>query len=438
MKIVILTASPQRDKLIDELIADELRKRGHEVWVAPCLREGRKTCLEIKPDIVVVPPIRNPYSRDFVETLKYHGVGVVSRHTEASCDWADYKKMLPHERADIMGRFPYVVDAELVWGQDEAQILANRRCPFPVIPVGSFSADKYLSKSDAAGNKQAFLSRYGFKKRKTVMVSCPWGFADSAPDLNIDETVKARKDIEGRQKHIDMIKALKEKIHNKWNILVSMHPGVAPEEYKAQLPDIPIDTDRSSVELLCHCDALIHSGSTMGIGMHMLDKPAFQYQDVNCKLTAGWWLKTGTPLSKVSPGFEDVEKLAEAVLNCEPKSNASLEAIKELEEGRYGKMDGKAYIRAADVIEKAEGKWVEKWSRSVRDYDQPMCFKNKEDAVVEGSCGICGNSYTLIKKEWMEKIAKTMGVPQDHFEKLNLFNVSCPNCCSKFYLPWQQ
>ena len=101
-------------------------------------------------------------------------------------------------------------------------------------------------------------------------------------------------------------------------------------------------------------------------------------------------------------------------------------------------MDGLAYKRAADEIEKVEGKWQRKWSRSIRDYDQPMCFKDRNTAFVEGKCGICGENYVVVKKDWMERIAQTMKCPKEHFEKLNLFNVSCPNCCSKFYLPWQQ
>ena len=98
MKVLILTASPQRDAIIDRQLMDELKKRGHEAWVRPCLREGRDSVLELKPDIVVVPPIRNPYSRDFVETCKGWGIGVITRHTEASCSWQDFNAMDAQDR----------------------------------------------------------------------------------------------------------------------------------------------------------------------------------------------------------------------------------------------------------------------------------------------------------------------------------------------------
>jgi hypothetical protein len=440
-KFVILTASPQRDKLLDELMAEELRARGHEAHVYPCLREGRKACLDIKPDVVVVPPIRNPYSRDFVETLKYHGCGVVSRHTEASCDWPDYKAMDIKEKQAIMGSFPYKIDKELVWGPDEADILSRRKTDFPVISVGSFSADKYLNKGlkQRLGTRKAFDKRYGFEKGKTLLVTCAWGFADSAPDLNIEETAKARKDNEGRARHIDMIKKLKRYLGDEWDILLTIHPGVMPEVYSKAFPDIPLDTSRSSIELMTHCDAMVHSGSTMGIGAHLLKMPAFQYQDVNCKLTAGWFCKQGTPLSRVSPGFETSKELADAILQCTlKKSNADKDAVKELVEGRYGLMDGKAYIRAVDEIEQVEGKWTEKWSRPIRDYDQPMCKKDRNSFIVDGVCNICGSTYAIVKREWFYEICKHLKIDKKKVDEMGFFSCSCPSCCSKFFLPWEQ
>ena len=145
MRILILTASPQRDMIIDRQLKDELSKRGHEAFVKPCLREGRQAVLELRPDVVVVPPIRNPYSRDFVETCKGWNIGVVTRHTEASCSWQDFNEMdAESKHRNILGLFRYQLDAEIVWGQDEAEILQKRGCKFPVIPVGSLAVDAYF------------------------------------------------------------------------------------------------------------------------------------------------------------------------------------------------------------------------------------------------------------------------------------------------------
>ena len=114
MKILSLSASPQRDKYIDMLFQHKLVEAGHEAWIRPCLRNGRDAILELMPDIVSLPPIRNPYSRDFSETCKKFNLGVVTRHTEPSCDEADWSRMDKMQQADICGRFPYGVDAEFV------------------------------------------------------------------------------------------------------------------------------------------------------------------------------------------------------------------------------------------------------------------------------------------------------------------------------------
>jgi hypothetical protein len=122
-KVLILTASPVRDKYIDKLIAKELTALGCEVRIHPCLREGRDATLNFLPDVVVVPPIRNIYARDLAAQLKKWKCGVITRHTEPSCSWQDWQKMSDQQRGDILGRWPYMVDMELVWSQDEAEIL---------------------------------------------------------------------------------------------------------------------------------------------------------------------------------------------------------------------------------------------------------------------------------------------------------------------------
>ena len=49
------------------------------------------------------PPIRNPYSRDFVNQCKDFGCAVVTRHTEPSIAWEDYKVISDNEKAMILG-----------------------------------------------------------------------------------------------------------------------------------------------------------------------------------------------------------------------------------------------------------------------------------------------------------------------------------------------
>jgi surface carbohydrate biosynthesis protein len=432
VKIVILTASPQRDKVIDDLIANELRSRNHEVYVHPCLREGRKVVLEQEPDVVILPPIRNMYSRDFAEQLKKWNVGVVTRHTEASCDWQDYKKLNAQQKDNILGRFKYMVDAEIVWGDDEADILRRRGCQFPVIPVGSFAVDIYKQEGyrEKFQPRQEFNKKYGFKKsKKNLLIGAPWGFADSAPDLHIEDTAEAKADEASVKKHIAMIRKIHKELGRKWNILLRPHPGVVVERYKKTMDElkIPLDNEPPATEHLVNCDALIHSGSTMAIEAHFLGIPAYQFGDVNHK-SNNWWIQPDSPLSKVSKIYTQ-KGLIEALVKSRKVTNANKETLKTLEKGRYGAMDGLAYKRAADVICKIKGKFTMSWPESTRDYDQPTIMKQTEKLLKYAHCGVCNHTFITIKPSWIQDLAKCSPV-DIHF---NLPENHCPWCGARYF-----
>ena len=215
--------------------------------------------------------------------------------------------------------------------------------------------------------------------------------------------------------------------------LVTLHPGVLVAPYKQSLDQmkIPLDTESTATDILVNTDVLIHSGSTMGIEMHCMDKPAFQFQDVNEKYTCGWWIKSGSALSRVSPRIEDLNELAKAVSLAE-KSNADKTAIKELETGRYGKMDGKAYKRAAKEINEVTGKFKFCWPRAHVDYDQICTFKEEAKAISKGYCGICKKPFTTINVQYLNDLCNALGG-----DKNKLANVSkqsfCPNCAARFF-----
>ena len=201
-RILILTASPNRDEPIDLLIAKELTKLGCEPFVRPCLRQGRDAVLELKPDVVVLPPIRNPYARDFAQACKDFGCAAITRHTEASCDWQDFKQMDERTKTEILGAFRYVVDCEIVWGADEADILSRRTNKFPVIPIGAFVADIYKDPDIIAKYlpKEALYQKHGLDiNKKTILILSAWGFIDSSPDLSVDPQIECTKDEEGRK-----------------------------------------------------------------------------------------------------------------------------------------------------------------------------------------------------------------------------------------------
>jgi surface carbohydrate biosynthesis protein len=422
MKIVILTASPQRDKLIDRQLADELRKRKHEVFVEPCLRKGRDTILKIQPDVVVVPPVRNPYSRDFVETCKGWGIGVVTRHTEASCSWQDFNAMdnIDKQR-NIIGLYPYEADLELVWGDDEAEILNRRGCGFPVKACGSFAVDIYHKNLDEFRGREAFNEKHGLDPKKSnLLIGSSWGFADSAPDLQIDEIKAYSKEDEGKQKYIELIQVLKQEA--KFNLILRPHPGIDIAEYKKL--GVPIDTESTATELLCNCDALIHSGSTMAIEAHLLGLPAYQYGDVNRKFTTNWFQTPNSPLSKVSPYLKDTDDIQVGM-----GSNADEKVLKELEDGRYGQMDGRATERAADEICKVTGSFKQCWPKAHRDYELPYIVKDMKNLFTPSQCGICKEPFYILNQSYFDKVKrmftdKPVELPE---------HMQCPHCSARLF-----
>lgn len=435
-KILILTASPQRDLEIDNLLADELRSLGSEVWVKPCLREGRDAALEIKPDIVVMPPIRNVYSRDFANQCTEFGCAVVTRHTEPSIAWEDYKAISGKERVTILGQFAYNVVAEIVWSEDEVQMLKQRNVPFPIISVGAFYADIY--KQD--GFNEKFMSRERFNdkhkldnNKKTILLSSAWGFIDSSPDLQIDGQRDVAKDDSGRSIWIDMAKRVHKELSGKYNILITLHPNVDISIYKKELEPLglEIDTESPAVELLKNCDCLVHAGSTMSVEMYLLNKPAFQFGDVNNLVGANWWQRSDAAISRVSPHCDSAEKLVESLDNFPAESNANLDTIKELEEGRYGNMDGKATKRTAEIINKFTGKFEYCWPCSPYDYTQLTVRKSLDGVANSTNCGICKKSFVVISSQWLKELLDTLPLTEEQ-AKVNL-DTLCPHCGARFF-----
>ena len=415
-KILLLTASPVRDLIVDTLLAEELTKRGHETLIRPCLRQGRDAVMEFKPDVVVTPPVRNPYSRDLVETIKHLGMGIVSRHTEPSCDWKDFNKIPPEKKHVIMGQYPYYVDAELVWSKDEAEILAKRPgAKFPVFPCGAFTVDAYKRPDIIAKHrdrKKFCKDRSLDPDKKILLITSPWGFADSAPDLHIEPLDDAKKDIEGRDRHFDMIRTLvKKNIQKEWNILVTVHPGVLQEPYKKLCDELKIqlDTETNSFDLKVNVDGIIHAGSTMSIGAHFLEIPAWQYGDINAKDSDSWWGDPESDISKVSPYFKEPKELCKAIVNSKPGSNANIETIKSLEKGRYGLMDGKATQRAAEIIHQTKGKFAFRWPKSTRDYSQLRIRQNEATILTRMNCGICKEPFVIINESYLRQYATRLG-----------------------------
>lgn len=398
-KIIILTASPLRDKLIDEMIADVLRAHGHEVRVAPCLREGRPAVLDMQPDLAVVPPIRNPYSRDMVETMKSWGMGVITRHTEASCDWQDFRAMSDREKAEIRGVYPYPADVELVWGPDEAQMLNQRGAPFKAVSVGAFSLDPYFVEDfdERYRHRDSFCQQYGLDKDKpTVMFLSCWSFADTAPDLHVDSMLKYKQEREARQQWIVMMQQVLQ-AHPGWNAVLKVHHDESEEPYKVLGERLRLCKEGLVPEFLANIDLLIHAGSTMAVEAHCCNLPAFRYV-ARTPLTQESWFTRDNAMGRVSPEASAAQ-IIEFMQNPSGGSNANPEALRELEQGRFGPMDGQATRRAAELILTVPGQFKMTWPRSWRNYETPVAKRFMQEIVQAIKCNVCGEvGYYLVNQ----------------------------------------
>lgn len=402
-KILILSGSPQRDKLIDQLLKEHLEKLGNEVFIRPVPLGTHKAILEIKPDVLVMPPIKNVFAYDIGENCARWGVAVVIRHIEAGPDEDDIKNMLPAWRQKLFYRRPKGIKLELIWGEIEANYTKKyAQLPHLIVPVGAFVADIYKGDCLKKLTSGDFVSEYNFDAdKRTLLVGSPWGLMDIDSDHLGQSSNILLQDREAKDNWIKMIKVLHSLLSDKWNILLRPHPGVVAESYKKIAIElkIPIDTQTPAAELLANCDALVHSGSTMAIEMHWLDKPSFQYGDVNSieLPDKNWWQRADCPISQISPFYIDVKKLAAAIKDCKETSNANVKAIDKLEKGRYGNMDGKATERAAFMINKLTGKFQMRWPLSRYAKPSAFAFREVEQLFASIQCSACDEMFWMIR-----------------------------------------
>ncbi len=424
-KILILSGSPQRDKLIDELLKEELESLGNEVIIKPMPLNARESIIEIKPDILTMPPICNVYSYDTAYEAARWGIAVVVRHVEPGYDRQDMDKMGSEWKDQELFARPENLAMELTWGSVESEWIRKfSRGSYLVISVGAFVSDLYTEDYLSKVNKeQRIVDKHRLDmSKKTVLVSSPWGLLDMDSDLTGQSSEILMSDQEAMSVWLKMIGELKDEL-SEYNILATLHPGLLKKKEYTVLGTmgIQVDTDSTALHLLSSCDILVHAGSTMAIEMHWLNKPAFQFGDVNSLDIAdgNWWQKAGTPISKVSPFCLDAKSLAKSIRTCEPKSNADKNAILELEQGRYGKMDGNATRKASMLINELNGECKIKWPTSQKALDTQYVIKDINAYYSNMRCSVCDEPFLMANQNIL-KIHKDLPSPPARF--------FCPVC----------
>lgn len=348
---------PQRDWIIDNLIANELKRRGHNACVRNYLNDGRTAIIAEKPDVCIVPVVRCEYTRDFVTRLKSWGVTVIARRSEAGVSRKQFEKMSETWQLDQLGRYEYknVIDLELVWSREFADILIENgkidRGQERII--GGITLDPYFhldTKKDIESQREqdskTFSELHGFdQNKKTILFSTGFVCADHPeyvlPEAKVGDPIHAelyQRDNNYRKMWVSAIRKLAQT--GKYNILVRPHHGEEMSAYTVGL-GVVVSNAGSAADALLNSDILVHAGSTMAVEAHLLGKPAFNFGNTS----------QDELIRDVSPSCETDEDLFAALETVElGKTNACISTLEDLKQHFYGEIDGKAHVRCADAV----------------------------------------------------------------------------------------
>ena len=89
--------------------------------------------------------------------------------------------------------------------------------------------------------------------------------------------------LQGRKDWLEVIELLNRRFGGEWNVILKVHPGEKPDEYRQFIAqrglNTPVILDGYMVEMLPHMDLLLHCASTTALEAHYLGIPAFNYKD---------------------------------------------------------------------------------------------------------------------------------------------------------------
>ena len=398
MKIAILTLTRQRDKFIDNMLADELREYGHEVVVRNYIQAGRETILYDKPDCVIHPMPGGQYKYDFIKQCKDWGIKVIVRRGEAGMGWRQFKSIDDDGRRLMLGNWDYspYVDLELTWGQEFTDIIAEEgHMPAEKLKAcGAFAFDPYFQKQPPRKQKpKTILFATGFSTADCRSEYCECGLPEES-DYH-ERIYKIHR--AARDRWIDSICELVKWYKDDWRFELKVRPGEMAEEYRARLPiEVKIHpVGAASSEVLQGVDVLIHSGSTMAIEAYLLKIACFNYCNVN----------PDPLLAEVSPILNDHKSLEWSISQVIPGMTTINEGpYEEIKSHLYGKVDGKACLRAAMFIDEYLGMSEaltdipNVWPKTTAYHEDKVNVKlSKTKGFVSWLCPCCRETYYVKK-----------------------------------------
>lgn len=397
MKIAVYTLTHQRDKFIDNRLAEELRIFGHEVDVRNYIYAARESICYEKPDVIIHPMVGGEYKMDTVKKCKEWGVEVVVRRGEAGMGWDQFNQLDENRKKIILGNWDYspYVDLELVWGEEFADILSEKghMLRSKIKACGAFAFDPYFPppKLDRTNKRKTILFATGFSTADAKEDYCETGLPeDSSYHKELHEIHK-----EARDKWIGAINESVKWFGDSWQFELKVRPGETRKVYTDKVPScVKIHPeDAPSSEVMKEVDVVVHSGSTLAIEAHLLGIPSFNFCNVN----------PDPLLAEVCPKVDSYTELEWVLSRVQAVTTINEKVYHELQKHLYGPIDGNACSKAAQYInEHIRHKVIKtnipnKWPKKVL-YPNDEIHLKEEKGDIRWTCPCCRNIFWCQKK----------------------------------------
>jgi surface carbohydrate biosynthesis protein len=367
----------------------ELEKKGYSVTTRRMLADDRQAICMIQPDFLVVPELRCEYTVNLAKQFRQWGGKVIVRLCEVGITKDSIEGITEEYRRAIFGNFPIndAVDLVLAWGPKQAELIKKYSDveASKIVSIGGIAFDQYFMpfKQPERTGKPVILMATGFPYAdRNLEFAIPEAMCGE--ELHKTWVLRGRK---GRSTWLRMIRMVHAYHGDKYDINVLPHPGEHFEGYEATLRGIGRVVKGSSAFIEVNMsDIIVHAGSTIGYEAHLLNKPAFNYHNVCDDIVS----------SKLSPNIDNPIDLLKAIEAVElGKSNADPKILKKLEDGYYGPVDGKAYMRCIDAIDKLDKPEKltipEQWPKET----QPLKDIDKDIALqaAQWHCSACSHNF---------------------------------------------
>lgn len=398
-KILLFCHNIQRDKQFDSMLEHELEK-DNMVWLTKMLaHDFRNICL-IKPDVVVLPEIRNEYTLEIARRIKEWGGQIVVRHgemgiTEESISSGfnpDYKKA-------IFGNvdFNEHVDLVLVFGTQQVEQMVKYRGVDreKIRVIGNPILDPYFTPEEPGVKKS---------EQKTILFATGFPYADRNPNYVMPEAPvgadihKYFKQLCSR-KRSEWVKLIKWFLQEypEWKVRIRPHSGERLEVYQTLFKDkVEYVCGPPSRMTLRENDCIVHAASTCSFEVHLLGVPGIIYSPITHDVL----------LKELHPAAENIDQFKKIFNSLKPgESNINKSTYKAFEDKYIGPVDGKVHCRAAKYINSLpdveKNVIPDKWPQikePMKDIDPDIALYGEM-----WNCGGCNNKYFVLNHREMVK-----------------------------------